>query len=312
MTVRVDIAVPVFLRFWLVAALQIEGGTDRFLQLGQEFRKLLPVFDGDLFKKMIEHQDMVGYRLVDQRKTLRSQLGVDDTPIPVVANTAQQSVSLEAIHPEGHAACRDHRRLGKAARSFSVWCSRAAQVGEHVKGGVAQTEGAVNLRLRFSLEGEDPCDTSEDRHRGRVQVGPFPAPLGNDLGHNVAVGSGSITGSTNLASRGCRGAAGVAFGRNTIKARSHRFKILNHSGKDTRIERNTVMGKSRGGPHQSREWPPPPYELQLARTLEEIYSQGTYELDEVVAALNETSLASPLGSAWSAESFVSALARLGE
>lgn len=71
------------------------------------------------------------------------------------------------------------------------------------------------------------------------------------------------------------------------------------------------MGQTREGPHQTREWPPPAYDVQLAHTLEQIYSAGTYDLESVVAALNASGIASPDGSVWTQESFTATLARLG-
>jgi len=72
------------------------------------------------------------------------------------------------------------------------------------------------------------------------------------------------------------------------------------------------MSKSRHGPHQTRVWPPPAYEIKLARTLEEVYGRGVYDLSGVVNALNQTTVVSPDGGRWTEESFKAAMRKLGE
>lgn len=72
------------------------------------------------------------------------------------------------------------------------------------------------------------------------------------------------------------------------------------------------MSKSRQGPHQTREWPPPAYEIKLARTLEEVYGRGVYDLSGVVDALNQTTVVAPDGGRWTHESFKAAMRKLGE
>ncbi|MGQ4517256.1 recombinase-like helix-turn-helix domain-containing protein [Streptomyces sp. DW26H14] len=64
-------------------------------------------------------------------------------------------------------------------------------------------------------------------------------------------------------------------------------------------------------PHQSRTAPPGPYEVKLARTLEEIFTQDGHELADVVAGLNARQLHTPDGRPWTEESFRAEMHRLG-
>ena len=64
-------------------------------------------------------------------------------------------------------------------------------------------------------------------------------------------------------------------------------------------------------PAQARRRPPTSYELALAEEIEAILGKGVWDLDGVVAALNETSLRLPDGAAWTAETFTAELAVLG-
>ena len=54
----------------------------------------------------------------------------------------------------------------------------------------------------------------------------------------------------------------------------------------------------RRGPHQSRLWPPPPYEARLASTIEEIFGSGVHDLPGLVLALNTSGIAAPDGTVW--------------
>lgn len=72
------------------------------------------------------------------------------------------------------------------------------------------------------------------------------------------------------------------------------------------------MTATRNGPHQTMPWPPPAYEMQLARTLEGIYASGTHDLAGVVASLQHSTIRSPDGSPWTDESFLAALRAFGE
>lgn len=54
------------------------------------------------------------------------------------------------------------------------------------------------------------------------------------------------------------------------------------------------------------------YEHVLADELESIYGRGVYDLDGIVAALNETGVRPPDGQDWTTGSFTAELARLGQ
>lgn len=53
------------------------------------------------------------------------------------------------------------------------------------------------------------------------------------------------------------------------------------------------------------------YEHALADELEAIFGRGIHDLDGLVAALNETGVRPPDGTAWTTESFTAEIARLG-
>jgi hypothetical protein len=63
--------------------------------------------------------------------------------------------------------------------------------------------------------------------------------------------------------------------------------------------------------HQTRSWPPPAYEVKLARTIEEIFARGHYELSELVSELNAAMIVSPDGGEWSEAAFVEQMRVLG-
>ncbi|MBO0872817.1 MAG: hypothetical protein J2P19_05445 [Pseudonocardia sp.] len=63
-------------------------------------------------------------------------------------------------------------------------------------------------------------------------------------------------------------------------------------------------------PHQARSRPPSSYEQAFADELEAIYGRGVYDLDALVAALNETGARPADGADWSAASLRAELARL--
>ncbi|MFI6937788.1 recombinase-like helix-turn-helix domain-containing protein [Streptomyces sp. NPDC050418] len=63
--------------------------------------------------------------------------------------------------------------------------------------------------------------------------------------------------------------------------------------------------------HQSRDHEPTPYELKLARTLEEIFSTEGHDLADVIAGLNARQVATFDGSPWTEESFRAEMRRLG-
>lgn len=64
-------------------------------------------------------------------------------------------------------------------------------------------------------------------------------------------------------------------------------------------------------PEQARRRPTTSYEHALADELEAIFGKGIWELTDLVAALNATSLRLPDGAAWTEKSFTTEIARLG-
>ncbi|GAA2913272.1 recombinase-like helix-turn-helix domain-containing protein [Streptomyces mexicanus] len=64
-------------------------------------------------------------------------------------------------------------------------------------------------------------------------------------------------------------------------------------------------------PHQSRDHAPTPYELKLARTLEEIFTHDGHELADVVAGLNARQVRTPGGEPWTEDTFRAEMHRLG-
>ncbi|MFF9483143.1 recombinase-like helix-turn-helix domain-containing protein [Streptomyces sp. NPDC014733] len=63
--------------------------------------------------------------------------------------------------------------------------------------------------------------------------------------------------------------------------------------------------------HQSRKHEPTPYEIKLAHTLEEIFTQVGHELTDVVAGLNDRQVHTPDGAPWTEQSFRDEMHRLG-
>ncbi|MFE7170020.1 recombinase-like helix-turn-helix domain-containing protein [Streptomyces sp. NPDC057616] len=64
-------------------------------------------------------------------------------------------------------------------------------------------------------------------------------------------------------------------------------------------------------PHQTRDHEPSPYELRLARTLEDIFTKDGHELTDVIDGLNSRRLHTPTGEPWTEESFRAEMHRLG-
>ncbi|MGW8743478.1 recombinase-like helix-turn-helix domain-containing protein [Streptomyces sp. NPDC055794] len=64
-------------------------------------------------------------------------------------------------------------------------------------------------------------------------------------------------------------------------------------------------------PHQSRDDEPTPYELKLARTLEDIFTKDGHELTDVVDGLNSRQLRTPTGEPWTEDAFRAEMHRLG-
>jgi len=63
---------------------------------------------------------------------------------------------------------------------------------------------------------------------------------------------------------------------------------------------------------QTRPGLPSEYDATLADALEQIFAQRTYDLAEIVAALNREGVRTPAGEAWTEASFQSTLAVLGK
>ncbi|MQY34570.1 hypothetical protein SRB17_25400 [Streptomyces sp. RB17] len=64
-------------------------------------------------------------------------------------------------------------------------------------------------------------------------------------------------------------------------------------------------------PHQTRDHEPTPYELKLARTLEDIFTKDGHQLADVIDGLNSRQLRTPTGEPWTEESFRAEMHRLG-
>ena len=62
--------------------------------------------------------------------------------------------------------------------------------------------------------------------------------------------------------------------------------------------------------HQTRSRVPTDYEESLADALEDIFAAGHYELPEIVAKLNESTVPPPGGAAWTEDSFKQEMGRL--
>ena len=65
-------------------------------------------------------------------------------------------------------------------------------------------------------------------------------------------------------------------------------------------------------PHQARRRPPTDYENLLGDALEAAFSAGVWELDGLVARLNQECIRMPDGNAWTVESFRKVMGELGE
>ncbi|MFD0058622.1 recombinase-like helix-turn-helix domain-containing protein [Streptomyces sp. NPDC127168] len=64
-------------------------------------------------------------------------------------------------------------------------------------------------------------------------------------------------------------------------------------------------------PHQTRDREPTPYELKLARTLEDIFTKDGHDLTDVVDGLNSRQLRTPTGEPWTEDVFRAEMHRLG-
>jgi hypothetical protein len=65
-------------------------------------------------------------------------------------------------------------------------------------------------------------------------------------------------------------------------------------------------------PHQARLRPPTAYEDQLGDAMERAFAAGHWELDALVAQLNQGGPAAPDGQPWTPESFQAEMAALGQ
>ena len=65
-------------------------------------------------------------------------------------------------------------------------------------------------------------------------------------------------------------------------------------------------------PHQARLREPTQYETLLGDAIERAFGQGQWELDQLLACLNQTGPLAPGGQAWTAESFQSEMKRLAQ
>lgn len=63
--------------------------------------------------------------------------------------------------------------------------------------------------------------------------------------------------------------------------------------------------------HQSRTHEPSPYEVKLARVLEEVFAHVGHDLPDVVLGLNDRNVYAPDGEPWTQESFTTEMRRLG-
>lgn len=63
--------------------------------------------------------------------------------------------------------------------------------------------------------------------------------------------------------------------------------------------------------HQSRSHEPTPYEIKLARTLEEIFTDVGHDLADVVDGLNARQVHTPDGAPWTEAAFRDEMHRLG-
>jgi hypothetical protein len=63
---------------------------------------------------------------------------------------------------------------------------------------------------------------------------------------------------------------------------------------------------------QTRPAAPSEYERTLADTLEQIFAQRTYDLPEIVAALNREGVRTPAGETWTERNFQDTLRELGK
>jgi hypothetical protein len=64
-------------------------------------------------------------------------------------------------------------------------------------------------------------------------------------------------------------------------------------------------------PHQTRTQAPSDWEMELSSAIENAFSKGAHELDELVAALNASRVRPRTGGGWTAENFTALMRELG-
>jgi len=85
-------------------------------------------------------------------------------------------------------------------------------------------------------------------------------------------------------------------------------KSGDNKGDESSIERPDAVQNVRW---QTRAAVPTDHENRLGDALQEIFAEGIYDLPGIVAALNGRGVGSAAGAAWTEESFVAEMARLG-
>jgi hypothetical protein len=64
-------------------------------------------------------------------------------------------------------------------------------------------------------------------------------------------------------------------------------------------------------PRQSRTGEPTAWEQELANAVESIFARGAWELDQLVAGLNQSRVRPPMGGEWTKENLQSVMTELG-
>ena len=65
-------------------------------------------------------------------------------------------------------------------------------------------------------------------------------------------------------------------------------------------------------PHQARRHPPTDYENLLGDALEAAFAAGVWDLEGLVARLNQDCIRTPDGGQWTVESFKAVMAAMGD
>jgi hypothetical protein len=64
-------------------------------------------------------------------------------------------------------------------------------------------------------------------------------------------------------------------------------------------------------PHQSRNFEPTQWQMDLAAAIEGIFTKGARSLDELVAGLNASRVRPPAGGLWTSENYTALMRELG-